>query len=241
MTRDDIYATGEQPAGPFEFSAAVARVFPDMLERSIPGYGQTIEAIGMLARRQVHAGSRCYDLGCSLGAATLAMRHGIEAEGCRIVAVDNAPAMIERCREVVAADDAGVPVDVVEADVRDVAIEDASLVVMNYTLQFLPPAERAPLLCRIARGLKPGGVFVLSEKVVHGDPAVEQALSDLHHDFKRQNAYSEMEIAAKRQAIENVLIPETVPAHLERLGEAGFRHAGVWLRWFNFVSLLAIR
>jgi len=241
MTRDYIYATGEEPPGPFEFNAAVARVFPDMLERSIPGYGQTIEAIGMLARRQVRPGSRCYDLGCSLGAATLAMRHGIEVEGCRIVAVDNAPAMIARCREIVAADDAPVPVDVIEADVREVGIEDASLAVMNYTLQFLPPAERAAVLHRIAGGLRPGGVFVLSEKVVHEDPAIEQALVDLHHDFKRQNAYSEMEIAAKRQAIENVLIPETVPAHLERLADAGCRHAGVWLRWCNFVSLVARR
>ncbi len=241
MSRDDIYATGELAAGPFEFSAAVARVFPDMLRRSIPGYGQTLDAIGMLARRHVGDGGRCYDLGCSLGAATLAMRHGIRARDCRIVAVDNAPAMVARCREIVAADDGEVPVEVVAADLRDVPIEDASLVVMNYTLQFLPPDERASTLRRIADGLRPGGALVLSEKVAHEDAVFDAALIDLHHDFKRRNAYSEMEIAAKRAALEKVLIPDSVPAHLERLREAGFAHAGVWLRWFNFVSLLAIR
>lgn len=241
MSRDDIYATGELAAGPFEFSESVARVFPDMLRRSIPGYGQTLDAIGMLARRHVQPGSRCYDLGCSLGAATLAIRHGIEADGCRIVAVDSAPAMVARCRQIVAEDDGEVPVEVVEADLRDVTIEDASLVVLNYTLQFLPPAERDGAIKGIADGLRPGGVLVLSEKVVHEDPAFDSALNELHLDFKRRNAYSEMEIAAKRSALENVLIPDTVATHLARLETAGFARAGVWLRWFNFVSLLAIR
>ncbi len=108
MERDQIYA-GERPNdGSFEFSEAVARVFPDMLRRSIPGYTASLQAIGSLAHRYVQPYTRCYDLGCSLGAATLAMRHGIDAAGCRIVAIDNAPAMVDRCREVVAEDDAMV-------------------------------------------------------------------------------------------------------------------------------------
>lgn len=241
MSHDDIYASGEIAAGPFEFNDAVARVFPDMLRRSIPGYGHTIEAIGLLARRHVEPRTRCYDLGCSLGAATLAMRRNIRVAGCRIVAVDSAPAMVERCRERLAADDSPVPVDVLAADLRDVPIEQASLVVLNYTLQFLPAAERGAVIERIAGGLRPGGMLVLSEKVVHEDPDFDAVLIDLHHDFKRENAYSDMEIAAKRAALENVLIPETVATHLARLHDAGFRRAGVWLRFFNFVSLLAVR
>ncbi|MBT8421782.1 MAG: carboxy-S-adenosyl-L-methionine synthase CmoA [Gammaproteobacteria bacterium] len=241
MTRDTIFSDSETRSGGFEFNEAVARVFPDMLQRSIPGYGQTIEAIGMLARRHVQANSDCYDLGCSLGAATLAMRHGIREEGCRIVAVDNAQAMVERCTALVAADDAKTPVDVVLARLQDIAIDNASMVVMNYTLQFLPPAERAAAIARVANGLLPNGVFVLSEKVVDDDDDFDQYLIDLHHDFKRRNAYSELEIARKRAAIENVLIPETVATHIARLKNAGFRHAGVWLRWFNFVSFLAVR
>ncbi len=241
MSRDTLYNDTDAKSGTFEFNDAVARVFPDMLQRSIPGYGQTIEAIGMLARRHVQPGSRCYDLGCSLGAATLAMRRHIAVDGCSIIAIDNAPAMVERCRRIVAADNAPTPVEVIESDLRDVEIRDASMVVMNYTLQFLPPAARAAEIARIADGMRPGGVFVLSEKVSDDDSAFDQALIDLHHDFKRRNAYSELEIARKRAAIENVLIPESVPTHVERLRDAGFRHAGVWLRWFNFVSFLAIR
>lgn len=241
MSRDDLFASGRTPSGAFEFNDAVAAVFPDMLERSIPGYGQTIEAIGLLARRAVQPDSNCYDLGCSLGAAALAIRHNVRANGCRIVAVDASAPMVQRCREIVSQDDGRVPVDVIEADLRDVAIENASLAVMNYTLQFLPPAERGDAVSRVAAGMRPGGVFVLSEKVVHDDARFESLLFDLHHDFKRRNAYSDLEIARKRAALENVLIPDTVETHTRRLQDAGFRTAGVWLRWFNFVSLLAVR
>jgi len=241
MSRDELYAGEQAPDAPFEFNDAVASVFPDMLRRSIPGYAESLAAIAALARRHVTPGSRCYDLGASLGAATLAIRHNIRVDGCRIIAVDNAPAMVRRCREAIAADGAATPVDVLQADVCAVPIENASLVVMNYTLQFLPRDERPGLLERIHAGLADGGVFVLSEKVVHDDPRIEALLVDLHHEHKRRHDYSALEISRKRAALENVLVPDSVQTHLERLRNAGFRHAGVWLRWFNFVSLVAIR
>src|SRR5690606_21661506 len=144
MSKDEIYASDDADPRPFEFNENVARVFPDMLRRSIPGYNASIEAIGWLASRYVRAGTRCYDLGCSLGAAAEAIRDNVVQPGVQIVAVDNAPAMVERFRRRLAAgaaDDARPSVDVVAADARDIAIENASMVVMNYTLQFLPPGE----------------------------------------------------------------------------------------------------
>lgn len=245
MARDNIYADKHRAKGaddgPFEFSESVARVFPDMLRRSIPGYAASIQAIGSLARRYAQPDSHCYDLGCSLGAATLAIRHGIAASGCSIIAVDNAPAMATRCREIVAQDDGAVPVDVVCGDARDVEIDNASVVVMNYTLQFLAPGDRQDMIDRIAHGMRTNGVLVLSEKVIDDDPVIEATLTDLHHDFKRQNAYSDLEISRKRAALENVLIPDSIATHEKRLENAGFRHVGVWLRYLNFVSLLAVR
>jgi tRNA (cmo5U34)-methyltransferase len=241
MTKDEIFK--EQPAesGSFTFDDSVARVFPDMLERSIPGYAATLAAIGALAARHVAPGTRCYDLGCSLGAATLAMRRQITVPDCEIHAIDLAAAMVRRCRDLVANDTSPVPVHVEQEDVRRVAIENASMVVLNYTLQFLPPSDRGDLIRRIHDGMTAGGVLVLSEKVADADPTVEALLADLHHEFKRANAYSEMEIARKRTALENVLIPETTATHLERLQDAGFEHCGVWLKHFNFLSIVAIR
>ena len=244
MSDDRIYQT-EDGSEPFRFNRNVARVFPDMLHRSIPGYAASIEAIGSLAARYVRAGSNCYDLGCSLGAATLAMRQGIAHPACRIVAVDSAPAMIERCREIVDEDDRlngrETEVDIVQADIRDIDMVNASMVVLNFTLQFLDLDDRETMIRRIYDGLTEGGVLVLSEKVVDENPRMEGLLTELHHEYKRRNHYSALEIARKRAALEDVLIPETVAAHRDRLTRAGFSNSGVWLRYFNFVSILAIR
>lgn len=244
MTDDKIYQT-EDGSEPFRFSENVARVFPDMLRRSIPGYEASLEAIGSLAARYVRAGTTCYDLGCSLGAATLAMRHGIAHPCCRVVAVDSAPAMLARCREVIAEDDRlngpETQVDVVESDIRDMTFTNGSMVVLNYTLQFIAPADRDALLRRIRDGLNEGGVLVLSEKVVDEDEQMEALLVDLHHEHKRRHHYSALEVARKRAALEDVLIPETVAEHRARLERAGFSRSAVWLRYFNFVSIIAFR
>ena len=243
MAEDRIYAQ-QSDVEPFRFDATVAAVFPDMLERSIPGYAASIEAIGSLAARFVRPGTRCYDLGCSLGAATLAMRQAIRAKAvpdCRILAIDNASAMVERCREIVGADDTGPAVEVILGDIRDATIRNASMVALNYTLQFVEPSDRNELIRRIHDGLNAGGVLVLSEKVVDPDPEIEQLLVDLHHEHKRRNRYSALEVTRKRAALENVLLPETVAAHRTRLETAGFSRVGVWLRYFNFASIVAIR
>lgn len=245
MTEDKLFLDETLGQQPFRFDASVARVFPDMLKRSIPGYAASLEAIGSLAARFVRPGTRCYDLGCSLGGAALAMRQGVRAADCEIIAVDNAPAMIERCREIVAADDertgSATPIDVRLADLRDTDIEKASMVVLNYTLQFIDPGERNDTVRRIYDGLVPGGILVLSEKVVDEDPAMEELLIDLYHEHKRRSDYSALEIARKRAALENVLRPETVARHRERLTSAGFSAVAVWFRYFNFVSLIAVR
>jgi len=244
MTTDKIYQQQSEEK-PFRFNEEVAGVFPDMLRRSIPGYAATIEAIGSLAARYVRRDTNCYDLGCSLGAATIAMRQGIKVPGCRIVAVDTAPAMTIRCEEIIAEDDRRfsppTSVDVVEADIRDIDIANASMVVLNYTLQFLALEDRDALMRTIHHGLNDGGLMVLSEKVIDENAEMEQLLVDLHHEHKQRNDYSALEISRKRAALENVLVPETVGAHRDRLMSAGFRDVAVWLRYFNFVSIIAIK
>ncbi len=238
MNEDKLYIDEKLGDEPFRFDESVARVFPDMLRRSIPGYAASIEAIGSLAARYVKPGTSCYDLGCSLGAASLAMHQGNRAEDVRIIAIDNSAAMVERCRAAVAGND---DIDVQLADVRETPIVNASMVVMNYTLQFLDLAARDDIVRGIHSGLVPGGLFLLSEKVVDEDPHMEALLVELHHEHKRRNDYSQLEISRKRAALENVLIPETVAAHKRRLSAAGFAHTAVWLRYFNFVSIVAIK
>ena len=239
--RDTIYSEPLAEPAAFAFDEGVVRVFPDMIKRSVPGYTTIIAMTGLLAGRFARPGTRCYDLGCSLGASSLAMRQHVRGEGCRIVGVDNSPAMIEHCRSIIETDSHELPVDLVCADLEDVPIENASVVVLNFTLQFIPVERRAELLNRIYDGLNPGGILVLSEKVLFADPHLNQLNIELHHEFKRANGYSDLEIAQKRQALENVLVPETLDAHKQRLSQAGFNSCDVWFQCFNFASLVALR
>lgn len=241
MNYDNLYAALRTQVPPFTFDEAVVTVFPDMIARSVPGYSLTLPLIGMLAQRYAQPHTNCYDLGCSLGAVTLAMRYHIEQPGCRIVAVDNAPAMIGRFRRILAAEPEGIPVDVVEADIRHCPIEHASVVVLNYTLQFIDPEDRDRLAARIYAGLQPGGVLILSEKVMLPDAEQDERFITWHHDFKRANGYSDLEISQKRAALEDVLIPETILTHQQRLFRSGFATADVWFQAFNFMSILAIK
>ena len=243
MNKDRVYNADQDGKEPFRFNSAVADVFPDMLQRSIPGYAASIEAIGSLAARYVTEGSLCYDLGCSLGGASIAMRQGIRVPRCRIIAIDNAPAMLKRCKEIIAAEDqpSATPIEIRLAKIEDTEISNASMVVMNYTLQFLDVDIRGEIITRIFDGLLPGGLFLLSEKVIDEDPFMEELLIDLHHEHKRRNDYSQLEVSRKRAALENVLMPETVNVHRQRLLATGFTHTAVWLRYFNFVSIVAIK
>lgn len=238
---DTIYADPLVDVGRFEFDQRVVDVFPDMIKRSVPGYTTIINMIGNLAERYVQAGSRCYDLGCSLGAATLAMRHRICAADCKIIGVDNSAAMITRCEQVIAADSGEIPVDLLQASIQNVEIYNASMAVLNFTLQFIAIEDRLAILEKIFAGLNPGGVLILSEKVLFEDALHQQLMTELHHNFKRANGYSDLEIAQKRTALENYLVPETLEVHRQRLRAAGFNSVDVWFQCFNFASLIAIK
>jgi len=226
---------------PFSFDHDVATVFPDMIRRSVPGYGLTLEMIAVLAGRFAGDGSRMYDLGCAQGAAALAMRAGAQGRDCRIIAVDNAPAMLRQCRQQLRDPPPTIPIDLVCADIQDVIIDNASLVVLNFTLQFVPVEDRLPLLRAIHRGLNPGGVLILSEKITYDDPVARQQQTELHESFKHYQGYSALEISRKRQALEDVLTPETIEGHHDRLQQAGFARSLTWFQCFNFASLLAFR
>ena len=154
---DNLYAAPLDQPGLFSFDHKVARVFPDMIKRSVPGYATIIAMTGLLAGRYAQAGSALYDLGCSLGASTLAMRENIAHQDCRIIGVDNSPAMLERCQSIIDTDEHELPVRLECADLQDMNIADASVVVLNFTLQFIALELRDAVIRNIYDGLRPGG------------------------------------------------------------------------------------
>jgi len=238
---DLIFSNKQSKIKDFAFDAQVVEVFPDMISRSVPGYNTIIDTIGRLSQRYVTDNSQVYDLGCSLGAATLAMRKGITAKNCNIIGIDSSSAMVERCKMHVSAFKGDTPVEIIEDNILNIDIKNASMVVLNFTLQFIPPEQRQLLLNKIALGLNPGGLLLLSEKIAHTDSVCNELLIDLHHDFKRANGYSELEIAQKRTALENVMLTDNLDTHLKRLKLAGFKHNAPWFQCFNFFSLIAIK
>jgi len=239
--QDNIYSKPHTNVAGFTFDKNVSRVFPDMIKRSVPGYEPIIDMICMLIRHYIRPDSNCYDLGCSLGAATLAIRHGIHVPGCRIIAVDNSASMLDKCRSIIDEDKSETPVDLINADIRDIDIHNASVVVLNFTLHFIDPADRPALLKKIYDGMLPGGALVLSEKILFENPGKQSLLTELHLAFKKFHGYSDLEISQKRTALENVLIPETVETHLKRLIKAGFDRAEQWFLCLNFASFIAVK
>ncbi|MDX5372840.1 MAG: carboxy-S-adenosyl-L-methionine synthase CmoA [Pseudomonadaceae bacterium] len=241
---DRLFAQPLDQVPDFVFNEDVAKVFPDMIKRSVPGYPTIVENLGVLAAQFAQPHSALYDLGCSLGAVTQALRRHVKTDDCRVIAVDNSHAMVERCREYLHAQDAMfqelLPAEVIEADILALEFQPASLVALNFTLQFVAPEQRLELLTRIRQALLPGGALILSEKLRFEDDADQALLNELHLAFKRANGYSELEIAQKRSAIENVMKPDSLQQHRERLLAAGFSRVVPWFQCLNFASLIAL-
>lgn len=239
--QDRLFAKSRALTTGFRFDERVVRVFPDMIARSVPGYELVVPMIGMLARRYAQPESRIYDLGCSLGAASIAMSLAIKSDETKIIAVDNSEAMVARCKESISAQAGGVPIDVHLQNILDTPIEKASVVVLNFTLQFLDREQRQSLINRIAAGLLPGGILILSEKICFEDEHEQAAQTDWHHDFKRSQGYSDLEIAQKRNALEEVLLPETENSHFKRMQQAGLGRYYRWFQCFSFASYIAFK
>ena len=242
IPRDTVFATPLDELASFTFDEQVARVFPDMIKRSIPGYSQILGMTGVIAKRYVPEGGRIYDLGASLGATTLSVAQQLaHLEAVEFITLDTSAAMTERCANILAKNLPQRSIATLCGDVRSFDYQPCDLILLNFTLQFLPPADRQPLLNKLYQTLRPGGALIISEKIHFQDPRQAQILYELHHDFKRANGYSDMEISQKRTALEDVMLTDTPEEHQKRLLETGFSFASQWFQYLNFASFLAIK
>ena len=238
---DNLFAKSRALSSGFRFDEQVVKVFPDMIARSVPGYELVVPMIGMLARRYAQPDSKIYDLGCSLGAASLAMSLAIRTNGTGIIAVDNSEAMVTRFKKTIEEHTGSIPIEVRLQNMVDTPIENASVVVLNFTLQFLDQDQRQALINRIAAGLRAGGVLIISEKICFEEEQEQADQTAWHHDFKRTQGYSDLEIAQKRNALEDVLRPETEASHFNRFQKAGLSSPCRWFQCFSFASYIAFK
>ena len=240
-SKDNLFAKRIPPSD-FVFDEKVADVFDDMILRSIPGYSTIVDMIGGFAESYHKSGTKIYDLGCSLGGATFEISKRLEGQDFSLIAVDNSRAMIERLKQrKIQLGSSAKEIEIQCEDISNTKVEDASVVVLNFTLQFLPIPLRHELITRIHDGLVPGGILVMSEKIAFKDEILNSLIIEMYHKFKESNGYSKLEISQKRLALENILTPESLDTHQSRLKSIGFQTFSVWFQCLNFASMLAIK
>ena len=240
-SKDRIYASKQDKVEKFVFDEDVAGVFEDMIQRSVPGYSALNQLLPIVANQFIQEGSNVYDLGCSLGEASISIANATNCSNIQIHAVDNSTAMIKQLQARIKSLNLKFPIQLIHDDMAAVDIKNGSFAVLNYTLQFIDRSQRDMLINKICTGLNKNGALLLSEKITYQDVNEEVLMQQLHENFKRQNDYSEMEISQKREALENVLIRDTHEQHIERLQKAGFSKISVLTKYLNFVSYLAIK
>lgn len=238
---DDVFKEEIKKPSDFKFGATVANAFDDMVERSVPFYGEIQRMIIELAAEHALPNTNVIDLGCSTGTTMIGL-NGKVADDVKFVGVDDSIEMLKKCE--VKLEDANFtrPYELVNADLHEgVKINNASVVILCLTLQFVRPIYREKLLKQIYDGLVPGGVLIISEKILAEDSLFNRNFIKYYYDYKRRNNYSEMEISQKREALENVLVPYKLSENFKMLKEAGFQHTETFFKWYNFSGFIAIK
>ena len=239
--KDTLFSQPMDELVDFSFDEKTVSVFPDMINRSVPGYSLMQSLTGLVASNMVTPDSRVYDLGCSLGASSLAVLNSVEHHAYELILVDQSQPMISHCEQLLKTSQHRVKTRFVMCDLRDVEINNASLVLLNLVLQFLPVCDRQSCINDIYDGLSENGALLISEKIQAQNQSEQQIVDKLYLDFKKRSGYSDLEISQKRQALENVMRPETLADHRGRLKKAGFSTILTLMQALNFVTLLAIK
>ncbi len=239
-TEDTLYSTGVIEED-FAFNDRVAEVFDDMLNRSIPYYRTVVDGMAQLLSCRLPAGSTIYDLGCATGTTLLELARRVPAMNFHYIGIDNAPAMLDKARKKSTMFGKTAVLDFQQDDITSCPLPAAAGIICNYTLQFLRPITRQSFVRRLYEALPAGGVLFLSEKTISHCSRLNRDFIEIYHAFKKQQGYSELEIAAKREALENILIPFSLQENIALLQDAGFEEIETFFKWFNFTSLVAIK
>jgi tRNA (cmo5U34)-methyltransferase len=244
MKRDNIFAARQKSMHNFEFDSQVAEVFDDMLERSVPFYAEQQCMIQAMSKSFWIPGTQVYDLGCSTGTTLEKLAREL-GDTARLTGYDNSAPMADRARQRIA--NAGLQHRVtiasgdLNSDLSLISLQNASVVTMCWTLQFIRPLRRDDLVRWIYRGLVDGGALILTEKILTNSSHVNRFFIDYYYDLKRQNGYSETEISRKREALENVLVPYRLDENLELFRRNGFEVVETFFQWFNFAGFLCVK
>ena len=241
MNKDEVFKDEIDKASDFKFGANVAKVFDDMVNRSVPFYGEIQRMMAELAADHAREETFVYDLGCSTGTTMIGMDTMVN-QNIRFIGLDDSQEMLDKCKSKLMEIGFSRPYELRCADLgQGVRIENASVVVLCLTLQFVRPIYRERLLNDIYRGLNSGGVLILVEKILAEESNFNRDFINYYYNYKRRNNYSELEISQKREALENVLVPYKLSENITLLRDRGFSHCEVFFKWYNFAGLIATK
>ncbi len=204
-------------------------------------YQEIQRMIAELASDFATDGTNIYDLGCSTGTTLINLDKSISKK-VKYIGIDYSEDMLEKCRKKFSDNNFSGEYELISADLNQgINIENASVVLMVLTLQFIRPLYREKLIESILGGLNENGCLILVEKVLGEDSLFNRLFIRYYYDMKKSHGYSEMEIAQKREALENVLIPYKLLENRELLLSKGFRYCDVFFKWYNFCGMVAVK
>ena len=219
----------------FEFDKSVASVFDDMISRSVPFYKESSNLICELLSRILVSGAKCVDLGCSTAQLLLNLHQ--KRSDLKLFGVDNSEAMLEIAAAKAAA--YGAKINFSCEDILECDFKGSDCVILNYTLQFIRPIKRAEFMRKIYENLNDNGALIFSEKLVYSDKTLSKEMIEIYENYKENQGYSKYEIAEKRKALENVLIPYTEEENKTLAIDSGFKSVESIFKWANFAVFLA--
>lgn len=239
--KDEVFSQPQKSAADFSFNSNVATVFDDMVSRSVPFYMEMQRMVCELSADFARPNTNLYDIGCSTATTLLALDETVDPS-VRFIGIDNSEAMLAKARDKMAKSGSARAVDFLHADLHQgVFLENASVVTMLLTLQFIRPLHRERIVRMMYEALAEQGCLLLIEKLTSESTIFNRLFINHYYDFKRRNGYSDLEIAQKREALENVLIPYRMEENTELLKQAGFRHVEMFFRWYNFCGIIAVK
>lgn len=239
--QDKVFDDAQKPVGDFTFNAKVADVFDDMVSRSVPFYEEMQRMTCELARDFAKPNTNLYDIGCSTATTLLALDKTVDPN-VTFVGIDNSPDMLAKAEKKAKATGTDRRIQFVAGDLHQgLMLENASVITMLLTLQFLRPLHRERVMKQIYDGLNEQGCLILIEKLTCEDTVFNRLFIDHYYDYKRRSGYSDTEIAKKREALENVLIPYRVEENIALLQGAGFKKTELFFRWYNFCGIIAVK
>lgn len=239
--QDKVFAIKDERIHDFKFDAKVAGVFDDMVGRSVPFYDEIQKMTCDLTKDFAQKNSNIYDLGCSTGT-TFHLLHPEIDESVAFIGIDNSKAMLEKARKKLVHVSEGRKLSLHHADIENgYVLENASVVLMVLTLQFVRPLYREKIARKIYEGMNKNSALIIVEKLLSADSTLNRLFIDHYYEYKRVQGYSDTEIVQKREALENVLIPYRMEENVTLFKEAGFRHVEDFFRWYNFSGIVAVK